>query len=152
MGLDQVLSDLEGEIYSCQTLVVPACAVNAPHRRDRVWIVAHSDRFDGNGRRYSSGPICRERSEPSELFRSKENVAYSDSQGGCGGPAGSKDATHVRESSRCAGGGNWDIEPELGRVAHGVPNRVDRLKQLGNAVVPQVVEQIGRAIMKIERE
>ena len=46
--------------------------------------------------------------------------------------------------------GHWDIEPSVGRVAHGVPNRVDRLKQLGNAVVPQVVEQIGRAIMQAE--
>ncbi|SVE57921.1 uncharacterized protein METZ01_LOCUS510775, partial [marine metagenome] len=40
MELDQVLSDLESENYSCQSLVIPACAVNAPHRRDRVWIIA----------------------------------------------------------------------------------------------------------------
>jgi DNA (cytosine-5)-methyltransferase 1 len=40
----------------------------------------------------------------------------------------------------------------VGRVAHGVPRRVDRLKQLGNAVVPQVVEVIGRAIMEAEQE
>jgi len=50
------------------------------------------------------------------------------------------------------GGGQWSVEPDVCRVAHGISNRVDRLKQLGNAVVPQVVEQIGRAIMKIERE
>ena len=42
MGLDDVLSDLEGEGYTCQAFVIPACAVNAPHRRDRVWIVAHT--------------------------------------------------------------------------------------------------------------
>jgi DNA (cytosine-5)-methyltransferase 1 len=40
----------------------------------------------------------------------------------------------------------WAVEPDVGRVAHGVPNRVDRLKQLGNAVVPQIPELIGRAI------
>jgi DNA-cytosine methyltransferase len=40
----------------------------------------------------------------------------------------------------------WAFEPDVGRVAHGVPNRVDRLKQLGNAVVPQIPELIGRAI------
>ena len=41
----------------------------------------------------------------------------------------------------------WEVEPDVGRVAHGVPNRVDRLKQLGNSIVPQIAELIGRAIM-----
>ncbi len=44
MGLDTVLSDLENEGYACWPFVVPACAVNAPHRRDRVWIVANASR------------------------------------------------------------------------------------------------------------
>jgi site-specific DNA-cytosine methylase len=46
----------------------------------------------------------------------------------------------------------WATEPNVGRVAHGVPNRVDRLRCLGNAVVPQVAEVIGRAIMAMETE
>jgi DNA (cytosine-5)-methyltransferase 1 len=46
--------------------------------------------------------------------------------------------------------GQWIIEPDVGRVAHGVPARVDRLRCLGNAVVPQVVEIIGRAIIESE--
>ena len=41
----------------------------------------------------------------------------------------------------------WAIEPNVGRVAHGIPNRVDRLRCLGNAVVPQVAEYVGRVIM-----
>jgi hypothetical protein len=45
----------------------------------------------------------------------------------------------------------WSVEPDVGRVAHGVPSRVDRLKGIGNAVVPQIPEIIGRAIMKIEQ-
>ena len=44
----------------------------------------------------------------------------------------------------------WSVEPDVGRVAHGIPNRVDRLKALGNAVVPQVAKQIGEMIMEIE--
>lgn len=44
--------------------------------------------------------------------------------------------------------GGWATEPDVGRVAYGVPNRVDRLRALGNAVVPQIPEIIGRAIMK----
>ena len=42
---------------------------------------------------------------------------------------------------------NWETEPDVGRVAHGVPSRVDRLRGLGNAVVPQVAEVIGRLVI-----
>jgi hypothetical protein len=48
-------------------------------------------------------------------------------------------------------GAIWEPEPDVGRVAHGVSGRVDRLRALGNAVVPQVVTEIGRAIMQAER-
>lgn len=44
LALDGVLDDLEAEGYSCGTFIIPACAVNAPHRRDRVWIIANSER------------------------------------------------------------------------------------------------------------
>jgi site-specific DNA-cytosine methylase len=60
------------------------------------------------------------------------------------------DGTTPKCGNDGTGGGWWATEPSVGRVAHGVPKRVDRLKQLGNAVVPQIVEQIGRAIMEIE--
>jgi DNA (cytosine-5)-methyltransferase 1 len=49
LGLEQVLSDLESEGYEVQPIIIPACAVNAPHRRDRVWIIAHSAN-DGRNR------------------------------------------------------------------------------------------------------
>jgi len=47
-------------------------------------------------------------------------------------------------------GHQWAVEPDVVRVAHGVPKRVDRLRGLGNAVVPQVVEWIGHRIMEVE--
>ena len=57
--------------------------------------------------------------------------------------------------SRTQGGspweGWWDIEPNVGRVAHGVQGRVHRLKGLGNSIVPQIVEEIGKAIIKAEK-
>ena len=45
----------------------------------------------------------------------------------------------------------WAVEPNVGRVAHGIPNRVDRLKQLGNSVVPQIPELLGYAILECDR-
>jgi site-specific DNA-cytosine methylase len=54
------------------------------------------------------------------------------------------------EAWRATVGEYWRIEPEVGRVANGVSGRVDRIKQLGNAVVPQIPELIGRAILKAQ--
>jgi DNA (cytosine-5)-methyltransferase 1 len=73
-------------------------------------------------------------------------------------PQGRQDTGRTRESrarrneflERCADGARgriWPTEPAVGRVANGVPNRVDRLKGLGNAVVPQIPEMIGYAIL-----
>jgi DNA (cytosine-5)-methyltransferase 1 len=55
-------------------------------------------------------------------------------------------------SSSQSGGNFWDIEPDVGRVVNGLPGRVHRLKGLGNAIVPQIAEEIGRAIMKAEQQ
>ncbi len=46
--------------------------------------------------------------------------------------------------------GWWDAEPDVGRVVNGLPGRVDRLKGLGNAIVPQVAEVIFRAIERVQ--
>ena len=46
----------------------------------------------------------------------------------------------------------WKPEPDVGRVAHGIPNRVDRLKGLGNAVLPQIIQELGEVILDVEAE
>ena len=46
----------------------------------------------------------------------------------------------------------WDFEPDVGRVAHGIPGRVYRLKGLGNSIIPQIAQEIGNAIIAAERE
>ncbi len=62
-----------------------------------------------------------------------------------------KIADHLGDRlGRWTGGDYWAVEPDVGRVAHGVPNRVDRLKQLGNAVVPQIPQLLGEAILDWE--
>jgi DNA (cytosine-5)-methyltransferase 1 len=118
MGLDSVLSDLESLGYSCQPIVIPACAVGAYHRRYRVWIVANINEPGLQERQQLAGV---EKVETKAGAR--ENFAF-----------------HTGREDRCT----------VGRGLSGLPGRVDRLKQLGNAVVPQVVEQIGRAIMEQE--
>ena len=160
MGLDSVLADLEREGYACQPLVIPACAVGAYHRRDRVWILAYADNSHGKRGWVSSG--VREEQPNFDSGGASRNACEVLANADCGRQQGpgqyvesfnpeegrEEKASHAVASSEL---GVWLPEPNVGRVAHGVPGRVDRLKQLGNAVVPQVVEMIGRAIMEAEK-
>jgi len=147
MAFQRTKTHLESEGYEVQPLIIPACGVNAPHKRDRVWIVAHSDsKRRAKGNRPNSGVneagenAYREgQTDTYNIGRTSETAAYTqsiyvqrlDDRSGKGEPWGS---------------GWWESEPYVGRVAHGVPNRVDRLKGLGNAIVPQVAYQIMKGI------
>ena len=154
-GLDQVLRSLNEIGYDAEWHCITAASIGAPHRRDRIWIVAYprdSSRWDG-----ISGSIGRDgERELEESIRSSETASIT----------GSSEASETISNSNSEGlEGQWKVssriskelkdpsyscwwatEPNVGRVAHGIPNRVDRLKQLGNAVVPQIPELIGRAI------
>jgi DNA (cytosine-5)-methyltransferase 1 len=159
MGLDEVLSDLESAGYAADALDIPSCAVGAPHIRHRVWILAYAE---SAGERREVGNIREADGRPDgELLFQPDGTgpipANSDSEGLSvplrsqlrrlrgqeTSPQGSKSGRGSPEAGR-----PWPTEPNVGRVAHGVPDRVDRLKSLGNAVVPQVVEMIGRAILE----
>ena len=67
---------------------------------------------------------------------------------------GSSERAKTMADTNCERGqetlGWWDVEPDVGRVAHGVPQRVDRLKGLGNAIVPQIAMRIGQTIMAVQ--
>ena len=158
MGLDDVLSDLEGQGYACRAFVIPACAVNAPHRRDRVWTVANRSQLQRNGsgehwqpserqvpqsgKRGGKKPLAD--AERSRQSGQRKPVIASDCE-----TQGKGKADHAVAVSKP---GKWCAEPNVGRVANGVPRRVDRLKALGNAVVPQIPEMIGYAILEAEKE
>ena len=139
-GADAVLGELSTLGYDVEWHVIPASAVGAPHRRERVWFVAwDSYRCDERSvgavsarKRTNASGVCPHVSDADN--KGQPNVSIHD---------GSRSG--VPESS--GGHGWWESEPDVGRVAHGVPSRVDRLRCLGNAVVPQVVEVIGRAIV-----
>jgi DNA (cytosine-5)-methyltransferase 1 len=151
MALDDCLSDLEGEGYSTQAVIIPACAVNAPHRRDRVWIVANSNPTgfkdwpqERRGKQSSDSQRVNCIGRPSSISRECQDVADISKQGLEGEITEGKLS---REQQGCFTECDWwTVEPGVGRVAHGVPNRVDRLKSLGNAIVPQVAYQIMKAI------
>ena len=167
MGLDAVLSDLENEGYSCRPFVVPACAVDAPHRRDRVWTVAHSG--EGlypsglanreNPRTASGGEgqdQCRNGSEDGQWLWAKSSASGSDAPHterlGQSQPWWAEGRVYPEthqdwEASLPFNDCRWGPEPELARVGHGIPNGMERIAALGNAVVPQIPELIGRAIL-----
>jgi DNA (cytosine-5)-methyltransferase 1 len=130
LGLDQVLLDLESIGYTWQPFVIPASSVNAPHRRDRVFIIAHvSDscsighkgvkRLQKNFTKIETGRKSTSRTT-SELF---DDINWKE-----------------RAIQSCF----------LGRD-DGVSNRMDRIRALGNAVVPQQIYPVFKYIMEIER-
>jgi DNA (cytosine-5)-methyltransferase 1 len=166
-GLGAVLGDLAEVGYDAEWHCIPASAIGAPHRRDRIWIVADAGSDEHESRRAPlSGPLAEELSaaDPhgegehdgavhAEMAGAPELVA--DAEGGGWterGPhgRGRGEGSGADQRAGSAGGGWWLAESDVGRVAHGVPNRMDRLKGLGNAVVPQIPELIGRAILARE--
>ena len=246
-GLDQVLGSLAAIGYDAEWHCIPASAVGAPHRRDRIWIVAYPSELHGHGcgvRARSGGEMLGRVAESGDSGAApallaypqggaagsavdlrtgqpeprdgRGNVAYParlqpgwaqqrplgqrTGQGGQPQPVADADATqrgsfdsargrmegqhpvpqgqeatdrlgasseavlghphqprleirldgHARKLSAAERAGWWLSEPDVGRVAHGVPARVGRLRALGNAVVPQIPEIIADAIAMAE--
>ena len=257
LGLDKVLTDLESQGYATRTFIVPACSKNAPHRRDRLWIIARNvgdTEYNGsssteigrsneeNARGSQKGEIQTKQLEGASGRANHETMAYSKCLGweqrtkiqgefdreessdqldfGSKGRTRSRSGSHVADTkseglqgwdlnTTISNGGEkrsqlghesgrarenvadtsrvrgqnvsrsnpenvgrwaekenvkssnfstngrvytdeniWFAEPNVGRVAHGIPKRMDRLKGLGNAIVPQLAMQIGLAIKK----
>ena len=186
MVFNKVLSDLESIGYEVQPLIIPACAVNAPHRRDRVWIVAHSCN-GGRGRRLSERPGGNDK-QP--LYSTKEEQARNNIRGEISGcsrsntetttdtksgqsrqqtePEGREDISGGDKETFAHGeGAGWDknwIEAatEFCLLDDGLPaeldgfklskskHREERLKALGNAIVPQVAYKIIKVIADYE--
>ncbi|MEV0213386.1 DNA cytosine methyltransferase [Micromonospora sp. NPDC050695] len=141
-GLRFVLRDLECLGYAATPGIVSAGEVGAPHRRQRIFVLAVLADSEGGG--FDSGSELRpdsSRRRRTEPARSRPALA--DSHGPRRQPwSGLGPARTAAERARW-----WTTEPDVGRVAHGVPDRVDRLRALGNAVVPQVAEHIGRIVL-----
>jgi DNA (cytosine-5)-methyltransferase 1 len=157
MELDRTLSDLESIGYKGQSFVIPACAVNAKHERKRTFIVANSysnlrRRKKRTGPRYVEKAIRQDikgkRNQEWNAFEcSSKDVPYTDSERLEGSYGEKLESQYL---ARCSEKGTtWAVEPNVGRVADGVRNRVDRLRGLGNAVVPQQIYPIFHYIKMI---
>ena len=165
MALDQVHVDLEAEGYEVESIIIPACGVDAPHRRDRVWIVAHSTGGKRGGLQDKSrtqgaqggDQLPRDKSGLSGKLCA-EDVADSQSVGIQGQrPSGIEkpqphgcSAIPMRQGERSEQA-QWLPEPNVDRVVDGLPNRVGRIRGLGNAIVPQVAAEIIRCIVEVSK-
>lgn len=116
---ERICVDLENEGYAVQSFIIPACAVQAPHRRDRIWFVAHAN----------SKNVER-------------SIVPQKSNGFTTGTMVIPEMWKARESILSG--------TVLCRTTDGIPNRVDRTKALGNAIVPQVAVEIMRAMKSMD--
>jgi DNA (cytosine-5)-methyltransferase 1 len=197
LGFGRVLGDLAEIGYDAEWQVIPAAAVGAPHKRDRVFIVAYPNderqssrikktkpKFNGRSfneatsqptspdntriqtdaamadtdsrRRKQRKPKTKSVSGISSSSKRKGNeMANTNGSGGWG--FGSlqhgrenvfRKSDQLRRENGVTSGSWWEVEPSVGRVANGVSNRVDRLKGLGNAIVPQVAELVGALVVE----
>lgn len=167
MVFEQVCTDLETARYEVQPVVIPACALNAPHRRDRIWFVAHSlDYKCGRGRREAgeaNGIQGIDRAAGCVWGVGRTDSLYAADSGiegleGWGnermGLSGQRDRNGCEE--RRDWSQDWpEIASDLCRVDDGLSRRVDRakrLKALGNAIVPAVAVEIMKAIHEASQQ
>ena len=153
--LDGVFADLEGIGYSTGAAVVPACAVDAPHRRDRLWFVADAD----HGGRFSRGgdDQAARHGDPTAAAGGSDGGDVGDANGAGRQQHGGAVAMGAQLlPAERRGGGAWSnaiwltgadgkarrVEPTIRLLAHGIPARVGRLRAYGNAIVPQVAAEV----------
>ena len=167
----RVLWDISQVGYDAEWHCIPASQLGAHHHRDRVWIICYPRGEvlleDSRYRQWRDAESVVEgrdtqgkwKCNTDAIGRSSENVAdalyprlqrrihrwTNQERQDKSGHLGCSSSTHgqPRQSS-------WDIEPNVGRVANGIPSRSHRLKCLGNAVVPPIPQLIGEAIKEAE--
>lgn len=198
MVFHEIITDLENEGYETQAFLIPACATNAPHRRDRIWFVAHSnnartnERMQFNGERKENdeqwrgqsqfeywengsdgiatdtdngSELCNtvqtRRTELEELHEPSSNVMHTNNPVKSGKYIGQKREGQFDRPDSRIGINNFENFPTQSPICggdDGIPTKLDgitfpkwrneSIKGYGNAVVPQVVYQIFKAIEK----
>lgn len=144
---DGVFADLEEMGYAVAASVLPACAVDAPHIRERLWFVANSER--GGRRKPTAHPAQEGQSLRSAV---REEGALGSGSGGEAMAQPNGEGWQVQRCGLSAGRAfiargalsanrQWEPEPPVGRVAHGIPAKSHKLRAYGNAIVPQAAAQ-----------
>lgn len=154
-GLDTVLAGLAKSGYDAEWDCIPAQSVGAPHRRDRIFIVAHHTNSCGHiHRQIEKQPTKSGKYAQREPIASSQDVAHTNRKR----IQRSAQSRKIKElwafrkelimrHFKRNRGRYWATDAGVLRVAHGVPDRVDRIKCIGNAVVPQVAEVIGNMVV-----
>ncbi len=154
-GLDRVLWSLASLGYDAVWDCLSAAAVGAPHIRDRIFIIGWRKVADANGEGelQRGGKVVEERRRAG--YRSEEaNVADAHLEG-LEERQGERRGLPPKLSTAMRACGEtdeiWGFEPDVGRVADGVPKRMDRIRCLGNGVVPQCSYVIGMWLLEIKK-
>ena len=156
MVFENVCTDLEGEGYEVRAFNIPAAGIGAPHKRERIWIVANSRRTLRERSKFQGENANESKQENANQYQRSSSTSESDvanansqrQQEQCGTESVQKEGNESQCSSSQARHTGWESEPDVGRVAHGLSGRVHRLKALGNSIVPQIVEEIGKALIR----
>lgn len=165
--INTICDDIEREVYSVQPIIIPACGVGAPHRRDRVWFIAHSNGSRGlqfgerrdirDKEQYDQDKEPERHEQPSRFGGSGEAYVISDSDNERLSTIGITDRVSSAERWK-----DFPTQPPVCRGNDGLPFNVDNLtipygkwrkesiKTYGNAIVPQIAMKIFEIINKIE--
>ena len=127
----EVQADLEASGYEVFPIILPACSVNAFHKRERIWFISYSSSFRRNGGNCLQN-IRAKKTRENKTERSKNGI---------------KSKMELRSMSRIfKERHDWSSQSSMDRIANGIPKQLDRITALGNAIVPQVAYQIFKAI------
>ena len=168
-GSREVLGSLAEIGYNAEWQDIRASDMGAPHRRERIWIVAYSNQNSESNVTVDAKKISRWMGSDvadTRLQRPQEHEEQATGIEQCGenipnpnsprlerrqdtrGIAGSRPERKQQpeRQSKHLGSDYWSTEPAVGRLVNGLPGRVDRLKGLGNAIVPQIAELLFKRI------
>jgi DNA (cytosine-5)-methyltransferase 1 len=160
---DQVADDLENKGYAIGSAILPACSIGAPHRRDRLFFVAHSNSLRKSQQEGFEQDVRRRSSNSSETVANatrRESGRLQQSRVQSNPRASSKTFPYASSlglqaqgmRQRCAPSQPqpphcnwWESEPSVGRMVNGVSARMGKLRALGNAIVPQIAAEFIKA-------
>jgi DNA (cytosine-5)-methyltransferase 1 len=153
-GLAEATGEFSKRGYDCRWICLSAAEIGAPHKRERWFLLAYADRdawrFQSESGAWREAPVIFRDDGPKirladPLCEGLSNGRQADKSQG--DEYNSKTHAAIKRQGRSW----WAVEPDMGRVAHGVPLRVDRLRALGNAVVPAQAREAFERLMGINQ-